>query len=644
MSNILLMGNKNVGKTTFYNIITKENEKIANISGSTVEIKCFKTNEDIIFDLPGIDCLNTQSSDEKIVLDYLTTQTFDQIDLILDSNNLTKSANLFIELLELKKPINLFLHQSDNLQNVNNLKSAFEKFSNVNVFISTQKQKSTIKDNWNKKAKQNKDFELDYGYSIENLISKLEPLVNEDKTYSKRFISIQILLENNVFLQQQDLDKQLQILNILKEEVKDQSRIKKTIILARKMAMDKIIKDSNIVIKPEKKITKIIDSILINRFVGPFIFIALVLANYFISIEVIGIPLQNLWVDNLDNLNSTLTPILNSWHVYSWIQSLISDVLFGSLGTIIGFIPMILSIYFFNSLFENTGYNYRASILFDNVLSKFGLDGRSVVSVMSGFGCNVPAILSTRIQKSKLKRTIAILVLPFVPCVARIPMISLFASLFFKSWHFMFVFIFNLIIILIIFISSLILNKTKFKNNDKTLLFEYPKLKMPNIGYILKLSWKTSMNYVNKVFSVLLIGALIVWLLTSFGFNGFQSKQPFISYLLPLTSWVFKPFMIHDDRFSGLLIVGFSVKELLLSTIPVLFNNESINHVLTSNLNIAQAFSLLLFFILYTPCLSTYLTIKKELNKKIANFSIIFSFVIAYVFAYLTYLLISLFI
>lgn len=646
MSKILLMGNKNVGKTTFYNIITNQNEKIANVSGSTVDIKCFKKDENILFDLPGVDCFNPQSYDEKLVLDYLLTQDFDQINLILDTNNISKSANLLIEILELNLPTNIYLHQSDNLQNINNLKNVFEKFSNLNVFVTTQKNTSQIKTLWKKTAKVNKDFSIDYGYNVENLILKISEYI-DNKIFNKRFVAIQILQGNKYFLNNLNIENKLTILSIIKknnENSKTALSLIRSIQLARKMQIDKLIKHSQVIIKPEKKSTQIIDSILINPWIGPLLFILLVLANYFISIEIIGIPLQNLWVENLEKIGLQLSQVMQNIHVYSWVQSLINDVFIGSLGTIIGFIPMILSIYFFNSLFENTGYNYRASILFDNILSKFGLDGRSIISVMSGFGCNVPAILSTRIQKSKLKRIIAILVLVFVPCVARIPMISLFASLFFKSWHFMFVFTFNILIICIIFISSLILNKTKFKNNDHTLLFEYPKLKLPNLKYIFKLSWKTSLNYVNKIFTTLLIGALVVWFLTSFGFNGYNSKQPFINYLLPLTSWIFKPFMIKDDRFSGLLIVGFSVKELLLSTIPVMFNENNINHVLVSNLNTAQAYAILLFFILYTPCLSTYLTIKKEISQKIANFSLIFSFIVAYVCSYLIYLLISLFI
>lgn len=644
MHKILLIGNKNVGKTTLYNIITNQNEKVANVSGSTVEIKTFEKKDHVLSDLPGIDGFLPTSKDEEIVIDYLSSSAYDQINLVLDSTNISKSSNLFIECLELEKPINLYLHQVDQLIKKDRLKQVFEKNLNLNVFLTTHKNSNDIKKNWYINAKNNSNFRLDYGNNLETLISKLEHYITPTKNFNSRFIAIQMILENDYFLNLVDSKTKLQVLNlILKYQKNSTFKLGRCIILARKMFCEKLLKQTTSEIKKQSKYEQIIDNILINPYLGPLIFLILVSLIYYTSIEVIGIPLQNLWVDNLESWGTNISTYLVSINTNTILISLFSDVIISSLGTIIGFVPMILSIYFFNSFLETTGYNYRTSILFDNLLSKFGLDGRSIVAIMCGFGCNVPAILTTRIQKSKIKRIISILVIPFIPCVARLPLISLFASIFFKSWHFLFVLLFNILIILITFLSSFILKQTKFKKSESTLFFEYPKLKLPNFIYIFKLSWKTSINYLNKIFTTLFIGAIIIWFLTKFGFDGFESKKPLITYFLPITSYIFKPFNINDQRFSGLLIVGFSVKELLISTIPILFQND-INTVITTNLNLAQAVSILLFFILYTPCLSTYLTIKKEIGIKYANFSIIFSLIIAYVSSYLIYIILSLFI
>lgn len=644
MSNIILVGNKNVGKTTLYNIITNSNEKIANVSGSTVEFKTFQKNNDIIVDLPGIDNFKPISDDEIVVNDYMFKKNYDQINIVLDSANISKSTSLLCEVLELKVNTNIVLHQIDQVKNIESIKTKFEKILSLNVFLTTQKNTNSIKGTWNKKAKKNTDFQIEYSPIIEQLIKEIISLDIKILDLDSRFSAIQLILENNYFNSLLTMEEKMKVSNLIsKAKSKTKLELAKSIFIARKMFVEKLLKDTTLKIREESNFEKFINHILINKFIGPIIFILIVLSIYYISIELIGIPIQNLWVDFISNIGDHVTSFLTASKFNTIGVSLINDVAFGSLATIIGFVPMILSIYFFTTLLESTGYNYRASILFDNVFEKFGLDGRSIVAIMSGYGCNVPAVLATRTQKSKYKRIISILVIPFIPCVARIPMISIFSSLFFKKWHFIFVFLTNIIIIITLFLSALFLKKTKFKNSTKTLVIEYPKLRFPNLYFILKLSLKVSLNYISKIFTTLLLGALIVWFLTNFGIHGYKDKTSFISYLVHLTSWVFKPFNIVDDRFSGLLIVGFSVKELLLSTIPVLFHND-INTVLTSNLNVAQGFALLIFFILYTPCLSTYLTIKKEIGKKYANFSIIFSFIVAYIASYLIYLISSIFI
>lgn len=586
-----LVGNQNCGKTTIFNKITNMKQHIGNFPGVTVDIKIGTvpniTNCEIV-DLPGLYSLNTYTKEETISKKFIMEKKPDVIINVIDAGNIERNLYLTLQLKQLKIPIVIALNMLDEVEKNNGKIDIIELEKRLNIPIVPI---TTVKK-----------------VEVEKLTQKAKEL--------SRIKYKTINIENN------------KNQSVIIEKYKEIEKICRGIVNIPKQT------------KQNRKTYKI-DKILTNKYLGIPIFILIMFLIFQLTFNYIGEYFSELINQGILVTTQYIEAILTKNNITPIIHTLITDGILTGIGSVVSFLPIIVTLYFFLSLLEDTGYMTRIAFIMDKPLSKIGLSGRSVVAILLGFGCSVPAILSTRTIQSEKEKKLTMLLVPFMSCSAKIPIYAIFISILFEKNKSIIMLMLYIISIIIGIIVTAILNKITRKDNQATFIIELPNYRIPSIKNIWHLMWNKTKEFIEKAFSIIFIASIIIWFLKSFDTSLYLSKEEnsILAQIGKIISPIFKPLGFSDWRIITSLITGISAKEAVVSTLTILTNanTQMLPYILKTILTIPATISFLIFVVLYTPCIATISIIKKEFNLKTAIKVAINQFIIAYIMAFVTF-------
>lgn len=575
MINVALFGNPNVGKTTVFNLLTGSNQYVGNWAGVTIEKKEGYLKDDIkIVDLPGIYAMDTFSNEEKVSKAFLENGDVDVILNIVDASNLSRNLYLTTQLMEYNKPIILLLNMLD--------------------------------------LAETKGIKIDYDKLADELGVKIIPIIAKKKTGTE---NIEKTIRNTVGT------KPSYIENFGTES---ETYEKIDAILSKCTIEDE---------KNKRTITDKIDDIVLNPILAYPIFIGILFLLFKFTFDWVGGPLQDLATTLIENY--IITPVDGLLAGSSpWFRSLIVDGILGSLGGTLPFFPLIFVLFLGISLFEDSGYMSRAAFLMDKIMSKVGLSGKAFIPMVMGMGCASPAIMATRTLESEKDRKITALISPLMTCGAKLPIYALFIKIFFSDNAAIITTSLYVLGIVVAIIVALILNKTIFKTELEPFVLELPEYRVPTLNALFKNAWNKSKGFLIKVVTVMFYMSVAIWAMSSFNFGGFTQNinESFLSYLGKIIAPIFAPLGFNDWRISVALITGLGAKEVVVNSLLILFGNLSTG--LTSVFTVITAYTFLIFCALYTPCIATLATMRKEYGNKMMFASLFYQFGLAWIVAF----------
>lgn len=575
-----LLGNPNVGKTSLFNLLTGSNQYVGNWAGVTVEKKeGFVSNKIKIVDLPGIYAMDTYSNEEKVSKNFLLNEKVDVIVNIVDASSLNRNLYLTTQLKQFNLPIILVINMLD--------------------------------------VAETKGIKIDYEVLSNELKVSVLPIVASKGKGIDKLIG---LLESGNFLSDVT-DNDIHFQNENETYSYIESILKKCII--------------NIPVK-NHSYTEKIDSIFLNKYLAyPLFFIFLFLIFKF-TFNWVGKPLSDFLTFLL---NTYFVPFVGSLlsSSSSWFKSLIIDGIIGGVGSIIVFLPIILALFLGISFMEDSGYMARAAYIMDKIMRKMGLSGKAFIPLIIGFGCSVPAVMSSRTLESEKDRKLTALLVPLMSCNARLPVYALFASVFFRGKETYVVFTLYLIGITMAFLIGLLFKNTLFKKNEEPFIIELPEYKMPELKNLIMHTWDKGKGFLKKAGTIIFSVSVIVWLLSNFNFHGMSTiNESFLATIGNFISPVFKPLGFYSWQTSVSLISGLMAKEVIVGTMGVIFGSN-LTAILPNYFTTLSAASFLVFVLLYTPCMSVIATMNKEYGKKMASFSVIYQLILAWTTSFLVY-------
>ena len=576
MINVALFGNPNVGKTTVFNLLTGSNQYVGNWPGVTIDKKEGFLGKDIkIVDLPGIYAMDTFSNEEKVSKEFLETGDVDVIVNIVDASNLSRNLYLTTQLMEFNKPIVILLNMLDVAES-------------KGIYIDS--------DNLSKEL----------GVTVVPIIAKKKNGVDK----------ISLAIKNSV-------NKTVNYDINFGNEVQTYKKLEDILSRCTKINSDKKI-----------SISDKIDNIVLNPILAYPIFIGALLLLFKFTFDWVGGPLQ----EGLGTLIETyISSPINDMLVNSspWFRSLIVDGILGGVCGTLPFFPLIFTLFFGISLFEDSGYMSRAAFLMDNIMRKVGLSGKAFIPMVMGLGCSSPAIMATRTLESEKDRKITALISPLMTCGAKLPIYAVFVAIFFTKNAALVTTSLYLLGIVVAILVALVLNRTSFKNDIEPFVLELPEYKLPTLSALLKNTWNKSKGFLIRVVTIMFAMSVAIWLLSSFNFNGFTENMndSFLAYLGKLIAPLFAPLGFGDWRASVSILTGLGAKEIVISTMEVLYGN--LDKVLPTVFTGVTAYGFLVFSALYTPCIAALATMRKEYGNKMMFTSLIYQFVLAWIGAFI---------
>lgn len=655
-----LVGNQNCGKTTLFNQLTGSNQHVGNFPGVTVDRKegMIKGYPDTrVTDLPGVYSLSPYSSEEIVTRQFVFDEKPKGVINIVDATNIERNLYLTMQLMELDIPMVLALNMMDEVREnggsirINQLESMLGipvipisaiKNQGVDELIEHAVHVARYQE---RPGRQDFCDPEDHGGSVHRCLHGIMHLIEdhaENAGIPVRFAAAKVAegdaeMEKSLHLEQNETEMIEHIVSQMEEE----RGIDRAAAIAdmRFDFIQRICRQT--VVKPAESKERIrsrrIDAVLTGKYTAIPTFILIMGAVFFLTFNVIGAVLQNLLGKGIDYLTAQMDQLLTAWSVNTVLHSLVIDGIFKGVGSVLSFLPIIVVLFLFLSLLEDSGYMARVAFVMDKPLRKIGLSGRSIVPMLVGFGCTVPGIMASRTLPSERDRKMTILLTPFMSCSAKLPIYAFFAAAFFPKYKALVMVGLYVVGILTGILVALIIRKTLFKGEAVPFVMELPNYRMPALKNVLQLLWEKAKDFLQRAFTVIFVATIVIWFLQSFDlhFNlTADSQNSILAVVAGLIAPVFAPLGFGDWRISTALISGFMAKESVVSTLSVLTGSMDVIHKI---LTPASALSLLIFCLLYTPCVAAVSSVKRELGSKWALVVVFGQCVVAWIMAALVY-------
>ncbi len=650
-----LVGNQNSGKTTLFNALTGANQHVGNFPGVTVDRKTgvIRGNDDtLVTDLPGIYSLSPYTSEEIVSRQFILDEKPTCIINIIDTNNIERNLYLTMQLMELEVPIVLALNMMDEVEGNGGtvyINAMEQELGTPVVPISAAKNEGVdelIRHAVHIARYKEKPGRTDFcdkdtaGGAVHRAIHSIMHLIEDHAVAYNipvRFAACKLIEGDSLVLEALKLsDNEKETLEHIIIQMEQERGLDRAAAIAdmrfsfiKKLCAATVVKPK---VSKEHIRSNKIDKILTGKFTAIPSFVIIMALVFYLTFDVIGSNLQKLLEIGIGWLSNTVDALLVSLNVNKVLHSLVIDGIFGGIGTVVSFVPIIVTLFFFLSLLEDSGYMARVAFIMDKLLRKIGLSGRSIVPMLIGFGCTVPGVMASRTLPSARDRKMTIMLTPFMSCSAKLPIYGFFAAAFFPKHTALVMVALYFLGILTAVITALICKRFLFKGEAVPFVMELPNYRLPTPKNVVRLLWEKAKDFIERAFTVILIASIVVWFLQSFNFKlnvVSDSKDSILAVVAGFISPVFAPLGFDKWEIVTSLVAGFMAKESVVSTLSVLLGTRHIAEFITP----LSAISLLVFCLLYTPCVAAIASIKRELGGKWAFGTVVFQCVIAYICA-----------
>ena len=644
-----LAGNQNCGKTTLFNALTGSNQHVGNFPGVTVDQKMgeIKGQKDCsVVDLPGIYSLRPYTQEEIVSRDFIINQKPDGIINIVDATNIERNLYLTLQLLELKVPMVLALNMMDEVHangGTVDVKKMSEALGIPVVPISAAKGEGVselidqaITTARKKALPRVTDFCADSS-PVHRCIHAVIHLIQDhaDKLgISSRFCTAKLIEDDPDMAKRLELDQnEIELIEHCIVEMENETGLDRNAALAdmRYTFIEKVVALSVVKCHESKEHRRSMkmDRILTGKYTALPVFFAVMFLVFYLTFNVIGQGLSDLLSLGIDKLTTLVDWALGEYGINPVVHSLIIDGIFAGVGSVLSFLPIIVTLFFFLSILEDTGYMARVAFVMDKLLRKIGLSGRSFVPMLIGFGCSVPAIMATRTVSSDRDRKMTILLTPYMSCSAKIPIYAVFAAAFFPDNSALAMIGLYVTGIIVGILVALILKNTAFRGQPVPFVMELPNYRMPSAKSVGLLLWEKARDFLERAFTIIFMATIIIWFLQTFDTRLNVVADSANSLLAMVGQWIapiFAPLGFADWRMVTALISGFTAKEAVVSTLAVLLNTSmaELGGALTAVFTPLSAVSFLVFTLLYTPCVAAVATIKRELGSGLKTLGVVF--------------------
>ena len=660
-----LAGNQNCGKTTLFNQLTGSNQHVGNFPGVTVDRKsgAIRNNPNTeVTDLPGIYSMSPYTSEEIVTRQFIIGEKPTGIINIVDATNIERNLYLTMQLMELDTPMVLALNMMDEMcGNGGTVRiNKMEAMLGIPVVpISAAKNEGVdeLVDHALHVAKYQErpgrmDFcgEEDHGGAVHRCIHGIIHLIEDHARAAGipvRFAATK-LVEGDQRIEaalKLDQNEKEMIEHIIVQMEQERGLDRAAAIADMRFHFIHQLVDQTVV-KPRQSKEQLrsaqIDRFLTGRYTAIPAFVGIMALVFYLTFGVIGLALQNLLEVGIDALTAAVDSTLTAWNVNAAVHSLVIDGIFTGVGSVLSFLPIIVTLFFFLSLLEDTGYMARVAFVMDKLLRRIGLSGRSIVPMLIGFGCTVPGVMASRTLPSERDRKMTILLTPFMSCSAKLPIYSLFAAAFFPEHAALVMVSLYFLGIAVGILMAILLKSSVFKGEAVPFVMELPNYRLPGLKNVVQLLWEKARDFLQRAFTVIFVATIIIWFLQSFDLRLSLTADPQQSILAWLASGIaplFAPLGFADWRVSTALITGFMAKESVVSTLTILYGSSA---AFAAALSPAAAAPLLVFCLLYTPCIAAVASVKRELGGKWAFIMVANQCIVAWLAAFGTRLIMML--
>ena len=660
-----LAGNQNCGKTTLFNQLTGSNQHVGNFPGVTVDRKsgAIRNNPNTeVTDLPGIYSMSPYTSEEIVTRQFIIGEKPTGIINIVDATNIERNLYLTMQLMELDTPMVLALNMMDEMRGNGgtvriNKMEAMLGIPVVPISAAKNEGVDELVDHALHVAKYQErpgrmDFcsEEDHGGAVHRCIHGIIHLIEDHAKAAGipvRFAATKLVESDQRIEAALKLDQnEKEIIEHIIVQMEQERGLDRAAAIAdmRFHFIHQLVDQT--VVKPRQSKEQLrsarIDRFLTGRYTAIPAFVGIMALVFYLTFGVIGLALQNLLEVGIDALTAAVDSTLTAWNVNAAVHSLVIDGIFTGVGSVLSFLPIIVTLFFFLSLLEDTGYMARVAFVMDKLLRRIGLSGRSIVPMLIGFGCTVPGVMASRTLPSERDRKMTILLTPFMSCSAKLPIYSLFAAAFFPEHAALVMVSLYFLGIAVGILMAILLKSSVFKGEAVPFVMELPNYRLPGLKNVVQLLWEKARDFLQRAFTVIFVATIIIWFLQSFDLRLSLTADPQQSILAWLASGIaplFAPLGFADWRVSTALITGFMAKESVVSTLTILYGSSA---AFAAALSPAAAAPLLVFCLLYTPCIAAVASVKRELGGKWAFIMVANQCIVAWLAAFGTRLIMML--
>lgn len=660
-----LAGNQNCGKTTLFNQLTGSNQHVGNFPGVTVDRKsgAIRNNPNTeVTDLPGIYSMSPYTSEEIVTRQFIIGEKPTGIINIVDATNIERNLYLTMQLMELDTPMVLALNMMDEMRGNGgtvriNKMEAMLGIPVVPISAAKNEGVDELVDHALHVAKYQErpgrmDFcsEEDHGGAVHRCIHGIIHLIEDHAVAAGipvRFAATKLVEGDQRIEAALKLDQnEKEMIEHIIVQMEQERGLDRAAAIAdmRFHFIHQLVEQT--VVKPRQSKEQLrsaqIDRFLTGRYTAIPAFVGIMALVFYLTFGVIGLALQNLLEMGIDALTAAVDSTLTAWNVNAAVHSLVIDGIFTGVGSVLSFLPIIVTLFFFLSLLEDTGYMARVAFVMDKLLRRIGLSGRSIVPMLIGFGCTVPGVMASRTLPSERDRKMTILLTPFMSCSAKLPIYSLFAAAFFPEHAALVMVSLYFLGIAVGILMAILLKSSVFKGEAVPFVMELPNYRLPGLKNVVQLLWEKARDFLQRAFTVIFVATIIIWFLQSFDLRLSLTADPQQSILAWLASGIaplFAPLGFADWRVSTALITGFMAKESVVSTLTILYGSSA---AFAAALSPAAAAPLLVFCLLYTPCIAAVASVKRELGGKWALIMVANQCIVAWLAAFGTRLIMML--